>query len=45
MLEHINSPEQNKAWLNIYRTMQYNYHFGMFIGLVAIGFLAFAFRC
>lgn len=45
MLEHINSPEQNKAWLNIYRTMQYNYHLGMFIGLVAVGFLAFAFRC
>ena len=45
MLEHINSPEQTKAWLAMYRTMQYNYHFGMVIGIIAVGVLAFAFRC
>jgi uncharacterized protein YacL len=45
MLEHINSPEQTKAWLAMYREMQYNYHFGFVIGIVAVGVLAFAFRC
>ena len=45
MLDHINSPEQTKAWLAMYKTMQYNYHFGMVIGIVAVGVLAFAFRC
>ena len=45
MLEHINSPEQTKAWLTMYKTMQYNYHLGMVIGIIAVGVLAFAFRC
>jgi hypothetical protein len=45
MLEHINSPEQTKAWLIMYREMQYNYHMGLVIGVVAVGVLAFGFRC
>ena len=45
MLDHINSPEQTKAWLTMYKEMQYNYHFGMFIGIIGVGVLAFAFRC
>ena len=45
MLDHINSPEQTKAWLTMYRTMQYNYHFGFVVGIIAVGVLAFAFRC
>ena len=45
MLEHINSPEQTKAWLAMYRDMQYNYHLGFVIGVIAVGVLAFAFRC
>jgi uncharacterized membrane protein YkgB len=45
MLNHINSPEQTKAWLTMYKTMQFNYHFGFVIGVVAVGVLAFAFRC
>jgi hypothetical protein len=45
MLEHINSPEQTKAWLAMYREMQYNYHLGFVIGVVAVGVLAYAFRC
>jgi len=45
MLEHINSPEQTKAWLTMYKTMQYNYHFGFIVGIIAVGVLAFAFRC
>jgi hypothetical protein len=45
MLNHINSPEQIKAWLTMYREMQYKYHFGMVIGIMGVGVLAFAFRC
>lgn len=45
MLDHINSPEQTKAWLTMYREMQYNYHLGLVIGIIAVGVLAFAFRC
>lgn len=45
MLDHIKSPEQTKAWLTMYRTMQYYYHSGLLLGLVAIVILAFAFRC
>jgi len=45
MLDHINSPEQTRAWLAMYKAMQFNYHFGMVIGIIAVGVLAFAFRC
>ena len=45
MLNHINSPEQTKAWLTMYRAMQVNYHMGLVIGIIAVGVFAFAFRC
>lgn len=45
MLNHINSPEQVKAWLQMYREMSYNYHMGLALGIVGVGILAFAFRC
>lgn len=45
MLEHIDTHEQTKAWLKMYRTMQYHYHMGLFIGLIAVGVFAYAFRC
>jgi uncharacterized membrane protein YkgB len=45
MLNHINTREQTKAWLIMYRSMQVNYHLGLIIGIVAVGVLAFAFRC
>lgn len=45
MLEHIKSPEQTKAWLSMYKTMQYFYHGGLLLGLIAVILLAFAFRC
>jgi hypothetical protein len=45
MLEHINSPEQSKAWLHMYKAMQKYYHTGLALGIVAVGFLGFAFRC
>ncbi|MGA1047433.1 MAG: hypothetical protein ACO3UU_05445 [Minisyncoccia bacterium] len=45
MLEHADTPDQTKAWLKMYRTMQYHYHMGLFIGLIAVGVFAYAFRC
>ena len=45
MLEHINNPEQTKAWLIMYRHMQVYFHLGFVIGIIAIAVAAFAFRC
>jgi uncharacterized protein YacL len=45
MLKHISSPEEAKAWLQMYREMSFNYHMGMALGIVAVGIFAFAFRC
>ena len=45
MLNHISNQEQVKAWLLMYREMSYNYHMGIALGIVAVGILAFAFRC
>lgn len=44
MLNHVDNQEV-KAWLQMYREMQYNYHFGLVLGIVGVGVLAFAFRC
>ena len=44
MLKHINTPEQTKAWLGMYRGMQVYYHTGLVLGLFAVGTFAFAFR-
>ena len=45
ILNHINSPDQVKAWLQMYRAMSYNYHLGLVLGIIGVGILAFAFRC
>jgi len=45
MLNHMGTPEEVKAWLQMYREMQYNYHMGLVLGIIAVGIFAFAFRC
>jgi uncharacterized membrane protein YkgB len=45
MLDHMNNQEEVKAWLQMYREMQFNYHMGITLGIIAVGVLAFAFRC
>ena len=45
MLNHMGTPEEVKAWLQMYKEMQYNYHMGLVLGIIAVGILAFAFRC
>ena len=45
MLNHIADGNQAKAWLYVYRKHQVAYHGGLALGLIAMGFFAFAFRC
>ena len=45
MLNHVSNQQQTRAWLLMYREMSYNYHLGLVFGIVAVGILAFAFRC
>jgi len=45
MLNHITNGEQSKLWLEMYKKMSLYYHSGLVLGIIAVGFLAFAFRC
>jgi uncharacterized membrane protein YkgB len=45
MLNHMNSQEEVRTWLQMYKEMQYNYHMGIVLGIIAVGVLAYAFRC
>jgi uncharacterized protein YacL len=44
ILNHTNSPEQVKAWLQMYKEMQYNYHMGIALGIVGVGIMTFGFH-
>jgi hypothetical protein len=43
MLDSIEDPQQAKAWLKMYKSMQLYYHGSLVLGLAAVGILAFAF--
>ena len=45
MLDHMENPDQTKAWLQMYKSMQTYYHGSLVFGIIAIGLFAFAFRC
>ena len=45
MLNHVQSQQQTKAWLYMYRTMQYYYHAGLVLGILGVGIFSYAFRC
>lgn len=40
MLEYLNNQNQVKAWLKVYKKMQFNFHFGLLLGLIGVGFLS-----
>ena len=44
ILNHTNTNEQVRAWLQMYREMQYNYHMGIALGIAGAGIATFAFR-
>jgi hypothetical protein len=39
MILHIDGDTQKKAWLGVYKVMQYNYHLGALLGLVGALFI------
>ena len=39
MVLHLNTEKERKAWLDIYKTMQFNYHLGFALGLVGMMFV------
>ena len=43
-LNYIKTPDQTKAWLKMYRSMQVYYHTGLVLGIIAVGIFAHAFR-
>ena len=45
MIEHLNNKEQTKAWLDIYKTMQFKYHLGLLLGVIASMIFAASNRC
>lgn len=42
MILHLEKQNQREEWLNVYTTMQKNYHLGLLFGLLAVGFLTFS---
>lgn len=45
MLNYIKDNKDAKEWYAMYKEMQYNYHLGLALGIIAVGFMAFSFRC
>tara|TARA_B100000524_G_scaffold8462_1_gene5172 strand:- start:957 stop:1361 length:405 start_codon:yes stop_codon:yes gene_type:complete len=43
ILLHLDTAEQKEKWLSIYRSMQYNCHISVALGIVAAGALAYSF--
>jgi hypothetical protein len=38
MVMHLDNKTQKKEWLNIYKTMQFNYHAGLALGIIGMFF-------
>ena len=43
MVLHLKDDEEKQAWLDIYKTMQFNYHLGFALGLVGMIFVGNSF--
>lgn len=43
MILHIRGDAQKNAWLNVYKTMQYNYHMGLVFGIIGAMGLGYGF--
>ena len=44
MLTHMNSQEEVDGWLKMYREMQFNYHLGLVLGILAIALWTWGIR-
>jgi hypothetical protein len=45
MILHLNEEKQREKWLNINKTMQFKYHIGLLLGIIASMVLAYAVKC
>ena len=45
MILHLDEEEQREKWLNINKTMQFKYHIGLLLGIIASMVLAYAVKC
>jgi hypothetical protein len=45
MLNYVKDKKDAQAWYTMYKEMQYSYHLGLVLGIIAVGFMSFAFRC
>lgn len=45
MLEMNLTKESTQAWLEVYKSNQWQYHFGLLLGIIAVLFLSNAFNC
>lgn len=43
MINHLSSYKEKQAWLDIYKTMQFNYHLGFSLGLIGMIFVGNSF--
>lgn len=43
MVRYLDDSKKREAWLSVYKTMQWNYHFGLVLGLLGVFFLGYAF--
>tara|TARA_B100001093_G_C26757741_1_gene984199 strand:+ start:908 stop:1411 length:504 start_codon:yes stop_codon:yes gene_type:complete len=43
IVRHLKTQKQLNSWLKIYRKMQFNYHLGLVLGIIAVGVLSFSF--
>lgn len=44
IVELLKTDKQHQEWLQVYKSMQYYYHFSFVLGAVAVGVFAYAFR-
>lgn len=44
MIEFLKTDQQRQEWLQVYKSMQYYYHFSFVLGAVGVGVFAYAFR-
>ena len=45
MILHLDEEKQRKEWLNINKTMQFKYHIGLLLGILAAMIMAYAVKC
>ena len=45
MILHLNEENQRKKWLNINKAMQFKYHIGLLLGIIASMVLAYGVKC